>query len=85
MDNGGFTIIPEVQFREMFLMYFTEKNLKFDKVIKCMIGDQNIWIFKNPFVFVFRVEKYRPKTLDDLISHKDIISTSKFNFFSHIC
>ena len=24
----------------------------------------------------FRVEKYRPKTLDDLISHKDIISTS---------
>ena len=25
----------------------------------------------------FRVEKYRPKTLDDLISHTDIINTSK--------
>jgi len=28
------------------------------------------------FVVLSRVEKYRPKTLDDLISHKDIISTS---------
>lgn len=27
--------------------------------------------------FLFRVEKYRPKVLTDLISHKDIISTSK--------
>lgn len=26
----------------------------------------------------FRVEKYRPQTLDDLISHKDILSTSKY-------
>ena len=25
-----------------------------------------------------RVEKYRPKQLDDLISHKDIISTSEY-------
>lgn len=25
----------------------------------------------------FRVEKYRPQTLDDLISHKDILTTSK--------
>ena len=25
-----------------------------------------------------RVEKYRPQTLDDLISHKDILSTSKY-------
>jgi len=24
-----------------------------------------------------RVEKYRPNTLDDLISHEDIIQTSK--------
>lgn len=23
------------------------------------------------------VEKYRPKTLDDLVSHKDIVTTSK--------
>lgn len=27
----------------------------------------------------FRVEKYRPQKLDDLISHKDILSTSKLN------
>ena len=25
------------------------------------------------------VEKYRPATLDDLISHEEIISTSKFS------
>lgn len=31
---------------------------------KCL----NVW---------FRVEKYRPVTLDDVVSHKDIISTSK--------
>lgn len=24
------------------------------------------------------VEKYRPKTLDDLVSHKDIITTSMY-------
>ena len=28
-------------------------------------------------VSFFRVEKYRPKQLDDLISHQDIISTSE--------
>lgn len=27
--------------------------------------------------FIFRVEKYRPKSLEDLISHKEIISTSE--------
>lgn len=27
--------------------------------------------------FYFRVEKYRPQTLNDLISHQDILSTSK--------
>ena len=27
--------------------------------------------------FTHRVEKYRPKSLDDLISHKDILTTSK--------
>lgn len=27
--------------------------------------------------YIFRVEKYRPQTLDDLISHQDILSTSK--------
>lgn len=26
----------------------------------------------------FRVEKYRPVTLDDVVSHKDITSTSKW-------
>ena len=29
--------------------------------------------------YIFRVEKYRPDTLDDLISHQDIINTSKYN------
>ena len=28
-------------------------------------------------LFGFRVEKYRPKSLDDLISHKEVISTSE--------
>lgn len=31
----------------------------------------------NVFSVLLRVEKYRPQTLDDLISHKDILSTSK--------
>ena len=31
-----------------------------------------------------RVEKYRPKTLGELISHKDIINTSKWMLFSII-
>ena len=26
----------------------------------------------------FRVEKYRPVTMDDVVSHQDIISTSMF-------
>jgi len=30
------------------------------------------------YVFVFRVEKYRPAKLDDLISHEDIIKTSTY-------
>uniref|UniRef100_A0A8C7JT16 ATPase AAA-type core domain-containing protein n=1 Tax=Oncorhynchus kisutch TaxID=8019 RepID=A0A8C7JT16_ONCKI len=30
------------------------------------------------FAHIFRVEKYRPQTLDDLISHKNILSTSKY-------
>ena len=43
-------------------------------------------IWQNVLVFIcgiihaklyFRVEKYRPQTLDDLISHQDILSTSK--------
>lgn len=29
-----------------------------------------------------RVEKYRPATLDDLVSHKDITSTSTFLFYT---
>lgn len=29
------------------------------------------------FGFISRVEKYRPNSLEDLISHKDIITTSK--------
>ncbi len=33
--------------------------------------------FKNIISWFFRVEKYRPQTLDDLISHQDILSTSK--------
>jgi len=28
--------------------------------------------------YFYRVEKYRPKKLDDLISHTDIISTSMY-------
>jgi hypothetical protein len=28
------------------------------------------------------VEKYRPKTLDDLVSHEDITSTSMINYLS---
>ena len=36
------------------------------------------FIQSSQFFCLFRVEKYRPKTLNDLISHKDIISTSKF-------
>lgn len=28
----------------------------------------------------FRVEKYRPSTLDDLVSHEDIIKTGKWIF-----
>lgn len=31
-------------------------------------------------LFSSRVEKYRPQKLDDLISHKDILSTSKLKF-----
>ena len=31
-----------------------------------------------------RVEKYRPKHLDDLISHKDIIGTSEWTSWLHI-
>lgn len=30
-----------------------------------------------PAIHIFRVEKYRPDKLDDLISHQDIINTSK--------
>jgi hypothetical protein len=30
---------------------------------------------------IFRVEKYRPVTLDDVVSHKDITSTSKLWFW----
>ena len=30
------------------------------------------------------VEKYRPATLDDLVSHKEIIKTSTFMFGFHI-
>lgn len=26
------------------------------------------------------VEKYRPKTLDDLVSHKDIVTTSMYQY-----
>ena len=29
---------------------------------------------------VRRVEKYRPATLDDVVSHKDITSTSMFSY-----
>lgn len=32
----------------------------------------------------FRVEKYRPQTLDDLISHKDILSTSEYMWSKQI-
>lgn len=32
------------------------------------------------FASYSRVEKYRPNTLDDLISHKEIINTSEFLF-----
>ena len=32
-----------------------------------------------PAIHIFRVEKYRPDKLDDLISHQDIINTSKSN------
>ena len=31
---------------------------------------------------VFRVEKYRPVTLDDVVSHKDITTTSENEFIS---
>jgi len=34
-------------------------------------------------VCVFRVEKYRPTKLDDLISHEDIIATSMYYKFIH--
>lgn len=30
-----------------------------------------------------RVEKYRPVSLDDVVSHKDITSTSMSFFFAH--
>jgi replication factor C subunit 3/5 len=30
------------------------------------------------------VEKYRPQTLDDLVSHKEIIRTSKFPFLNFL-
>jgi replication factor C subunit 3/5 len=29
---------------------------------------------------MFRVEKYRPDTLDDVVSHKDITGTSELRF-----
>jgi hypothetical protein len=33
---------------------------------------------KLALVLVLRVEKYRPDTLDDVVSHKDITSTSEY-------
>ena len=45
-------------------------------ILICYIGD-----FSFSFFFVdCRVEKYRPKNLEDLISHKEIISTSELDF-----
>lgn len=47
-----------------------------------MVSDKNIF-FANSFILLlicslrYRVEKYRPSTLQDLISHEDIIRTSK--------
>lgn len=33
------------------------------------------------FEFHYRIEKYRPQALNELISHEEIISTSKYIVF----
>lgn len=37
------------------------------------------------FVLLPRIEKYRPKHLDELVSHKDIIQTSMLILFANVC
>jgi len=34
------------------------------------------WNRETETLTIYRVEKYRPKTLDEVVSHNDIISTS---------
>jgi len=41
------------------------------------IGVLTIPHYIHPQMTFYRVEKYRPVTLDDLVSHEDITSTSK--------
>lgn len=49
--------------------------------------------YKHSFNWLHRIEKYRPSSLDELISHEEIISTSKLsasiiklqNWFTSIC
>lgn len=39
--------------------------------------NKRLWIYVFNTTFPNRVEKYRPNSLEDLISHRDIITTSK--------
>jgi hypothetical protein len=60
-------------------------SLYIASVHNCMLHGT---IFNDFNAFVFeccRVEKYRPRELKNLISHEDIINTSKFYFNSLMC
>lgn len=62
---------PIVQQPTATVVAFTGKSILF-------CSEHKRFMSKLTFTFFLtRIEKYRPKTLDDLVSHKDIISTSK--------
>lgn len=80
--------MADVQMDDAFNAFKKTSKGNARQVDEDLLNDDLPWFasysaFTSTFLIIFhRVEKYRPVTLDDVVSHKDITSTSTWRSFS---